>query len=186
MSALVIVVMTTACGNNNEGGGGSVIAVPPGNSASCEGCPTSTTLVSSATNVSIRGDAELSLNFHRDASQSYDTGTFFQGNVVADGTLHIKVARPECGIPAGLYTVRTLAPVFWYGTGFQQELKLEAIGGPVLHLSLYGGALMNSGTMVDSTGATFPFKLITEMYVSSTTAATTGMCGGLYREYRFF
>ena len=190
-SILIIAMAMTACGNKDDGGG--AIAVVPGVSASCVGCPTSTTLVSSALgrswNYNNVEQAQLSLNFYGDAAAvaaSQASGSlYYQGQIVATGVLRVRVAKvaPSCVVPAGDYTVSALAPGQWSGQIFS-DLQLQAVGPVTLQLRMTRNSISAGQTAVDWGGATFPYRIVSDVYVMSTGGGNCST-GGQFAEYYF-
>lgn len=189
-SILTIAMAMTACGNKD--GGGSTVAVVPGVSPSCVGCPASTTLVSSALgrswNYNDVEQAQLSLNFYGDAATvtgGQNSGSlYYRGQIVAQGVLRVRVAKvaPGCVVPAGDYTVQALAPGQWSGQQFS-ELQLQAVGPVTLQLRMTRNSIMAGQTAVDWAGATFPYRIVSDVYVTSMSG---GNCNaGGYPEYFF-
>ncbi len=188
--AISMSLAVTACGN--KGNGGSTVAVVNGVSASCVGCPASTTLVSSALGRSWdynnNEQAQLSLNFYGDTATytgSQASGSlYYQGSIVADGILRVRIAKtaPGCVVPAGDYTVTTLMPGQWSGQSFSQN-QLQAIGPVTLQLELRRNSIWSGQTQTDWAGATFPFRIVSDVYVTSMSG---GYCNaGGYPEYFF-
>lgn len=190
--AISMSLAVTACGNKDNGGGGSTIAVVPGAAASCVGCPASTTLVASAlarswdyNNVE---QAQMSLNFYGDSTiytGSQTSGSlYYNGAIVAGGVLRVRVAKaaPGCIVPAGDYTVTTLTPGQWSGQSFSQ-IQLQAVGPVTLQLTMTRNSIWSGQTQTDWAGATFPFRIVSDVYVTSMSG---GACNyGGYPEYLF-
>lgn len=195
IAAFAIAIGATACGNKDEGGGGGPvgIAYPPGVSGSCVGCPTSTTLVSSALGKSWDYNnveqAQLSLNFYGDAAAvtaAQNSGSlYYSGQIIVGGVLRVRVAKaaPGCNIPAGDYTVSTLTPGQWQGQIFS-TIQLQAVGPTTLQLTMNRNSIFAvSPAAVDWAGATFPYRIVSQVYVTSILG---GFCNaGGYPEYQF-
>ena len=189
--AISMSLAVTACGNKDNGGGGSTIAVVPGAAASCVGCPASTTLVASALGRSwatySTEQAQLSLNFYGDTAYtgSQTPGSlYYHGPIVAGGVLRVRIAKtaPGCIIPAGDYTVTTLAPGQWSNQLFS-PIQLQAVGPVTLQLTMRNNTVNPSGTLTDWAGATFPSYLAS--YVDVTSSAGGACNYGGYPEYFF-
>lgn len=176
ISALTLSLTMAACGNK-DGGGGTVAVVPGGIGASCVGCPASTALVASAFgrsyNYMNQENAQLSINFFGDAAmvaQTNQSGSlYYNGPIAAGGTLRVRVAKTGpgyCQIPVGDYVLSTTQPGQWSGQRFS-NLQLNAVGPTTLQLTLSNNVIQAGMTATDWAGATFPYRVLTDVYVTS-------------------
>lgn len=194
MTALTLSMTMVACGNKDNGGPAPVVS-PYG--AGCVGCPASSALVASVHGKSFVGNtmqeqAQLSLNFYGDAAalqQGQASGSlYYRGTVAAGGVLRVRIARGaanmyECKIPVGDYAITTLTPGQWQGQQFS-DIQLQAQGPTTLQLTLRMNSIFAvSPATVDWAGATFPYRLQSDVYVMSILG---GQCNaGGYAEYYF-
>lgn len=191
VGALVVAVMSTACGKKDEGG--SVVVTPGGVSSACVGCPTATALLASATGRSYSGitgavSGELSLQFYGDSAtlagiQQGNSVNFYRGNVVAGGVFRNREARTMiaggwygstgCNLPIGDYALSTTSPGQWYGEMFS-TIDLVSTSGPVaITIRMNNNSVWNAiPAAVDYAGAQFPYRLYTEMQITSTSGGT--------------
>lgn len=198
VATIAVALMATACGKKDEGGGPSVAVVPGGVSPSCVGCPASTSLVASGLGIFMNGyqkQAELSAQFYGEAAAVaavQQTGSmYYQGSVVLGGVMRVLAAKTTgCVVPAGDYTLQTITPGQWRGEQFG-NLTVTASGPVVLQMQIYSGFISGaSPALVDAAGATFPYRVRTEVYVNSSSGG--GICsptnpytGQRYPEFYF-
>ncbi len=177
LSAIALTVAVSACGNKDNGGG--AVAVVPGVGVSCATCSaTLSKLVASATSRSLdaygQEQAELSLNFYGDTNTP-SSGLGYRGQVAATGILRVRIAKPApCNVPVGDYTVTTTSPGQWDGQAFA-NVQVQASGPAILRFDLRKGLIQGvTPAYTDWAGATFPFRMLTEAFV--TPISTGGFC----------
>ena len=186
VSTVVVALMVTACGKKDEGGGAPAIAVVPGAGASCTGCPASTALVASGLGVFLNQynvkQAELSAQFYGESAAVAAARTsgsmYYNGPVVIGGTMRVIVAKTTgCVVPAGDYALQTLTPGQWQGEQFR-NLTVTATGPVTLQLQInYGFVSGATPALVDAVGATFPYRVRSDVYVNSSSGG--GICSPL-------
>lgn len=198
VTTVVVALMATACGKKDEGSG-PAIAVVPGVGASCAGCPASTALVASGLGVFLNQynvkQAELAAQFYGEAAAVAAVRTsgsmYYQGPVVIGGILRVLVAKTTgCVVPAGDYSLQTLTPGQWQGEQFH-NLFVTATGPVTLQLQInYGFVSGATPALVDAAGATFPYRVRSDVFVNSSSGG--GLCspqnpynGQRYPEFYF-
>lgn len=189
---VTVAVLVTACGKKDEGG--QVVAVTPTGpiAGSCVGCPSGVTLLSSGVGKAYTGgqlEAEMSLQFHGDTStisqyqQQGVTPTIgnYSGPVVAGGVLRVRIARTVgCIVPAGDYTISTVAPGTWNGQSFY-NLQLQATGPTTLQIRMSSNWVMSAVPAVaDLVGAQFPFHVQGNAYINSMSG---GICSAPFNVF---
>lgn len=192
VGALVVAVMSTACGKKDEGGG-QVVVTPPGVNTSCVGCPTATALLASATGRSYNYNnvvnGELSLQFYGDSTalagmqQNPNATNWYRGSVVAGGVFRNREARTVggggwygssgCNLPIGDYALQTTSPGQWNGQIFS-SIDLVSTSGPVaITIRMTNNSIWAATpAIVDYAGAQFPYRLVTDIQISSMSGGT--------------
>lgn len=197
-ATLMVAFMATACGNK-DGGGGQVAVVPGAVGVSCVGCGNLTGMVASGLGHAISGGqeiAQLSAQMLGDptilaASQSGGGYSNYNGIIAMGGTMNVRVGSSypgACVIPAGLYTIGTSRQGTWSGM-HGNNLALTAVGPVTLQIEVPVVVFSGGTTVSDWQGATFPFRVQTDFYVTSSSGggncSPTDYNGRRYPELTF-